>query len=260
MRSRPSSRRSCETYTWSAFAADSGGDSPQSPSISLAWETSSLALTRSSASSARSFGPPGDTARPSLRASIGPRIRNSMPPGDATTSLPRLLLTLKRPARLSAQRSHRAAGRSRRNEMLRHTFTRTVLGAVTRRRPARARRARGRLGTRRAGRARSGDRGCAAGPRDPAAGLRPARHRDRRRDQRPLVGRPARARSRNPHGADRPRIVADAARRPGAGPRRGLAAAARRGAWPAASTGIASASARARRSPRCSSRSARCSR
>ena len=59
-RSRPGSSalRRCDTYPWTMFAAESGGDSPQSSSISRSSDTTSFACTRSSARTARCFAPP----------------------------------------------------------------------------------------------------------------------------------------------------------------------------------------------------------
>src|SRR5262245_35461346 len=76
--SLPSSRRSCETYVWSTFAAVAGARPSQRSSISCVDVSGSLALTSSRASNARCFAALGVTTRSSTTTSNGPRRRNSM--------------------------------------------------------------------------------------------------------------------------------------------------------------------------------------
>ena len=70
----PSSFRSCETYTWTAFVAVGGGCSPQSSSTIRAAGTTSLTRNRSTARSARCFAPASESSRPSSQTASGPRM------------------------------------------------------------------------------------------------------------------------------------------------------------------------------------------
>ena len=72
-----STLRSRETWLRSAWSAEFTLCSAKSSPISRSRETTRFALSRSSASSARCFGPPIGTEVPSTRTVSGPRIRNS---------------------------------------------------------------------------------------------------------------------------------------------------------------------------------------
>ena len=73
----PSSRRSRSTWFWSDPAAEGGGSSPHTPSISCSAATTRFACRSSSAATARRFAPPSASTRSPSPISSGPRIRNS---------------------------------------------------------------------------------------------------------------------------------------------------------------------------------------
>ena len=73
----PSALRRFDTYTCTVFAAVGDARSPHSASISRSVETTSPRCSSNTASSARTFGAPTTTGRPSSTTSSGPRIRIS---------------------------------------------------------------------------------------------------------------------------------------------------------------------------------------
>ena len=79
----PSARRRFDTYTCTVLAAVPDARSSHSASIRRSVETTSPRCNTSTASSARSFGPPTTTGRSPSTTSNGPRIRN------ASTAAPR---------------------------------------------------------------------------------------------------------------------------------------------------------------------------
>ena len=86
-RRAPGSRtlRSRETWLRSAWSAEFTLWSAKSSPISRSRDTTRFALSSSSASSARCFGPPAGTTAPSTRTVSGPRMRNSRR-GDAMST------------------------------------------------------------------------------------------------------------------------------------------------------------------------------
>ena len=131
-RPAPSTLRSRETWLRSAWSAEFTLCSANSSPISRSRETTRFALSSSSASSARCFGPPIGTATPSTRTASGPRIPNSR----RVAAIAPHRVSLSRPASTTRQeRFGTALGHARRTI----GGDERRLHATTRYRPARPR-------------------------------------------------------------------------------------------------------------------------